>query len=616
MGQTTENGTVTQALPGICLAWLIPAILLLNLTGPSFWANGPTGTDDLMRLVQVRDLIAGQGWFDLTQNRMGLPFGVEMHWSRLVDAPIAGLILLAKSFGFHANAENFALTVWPLALMFILIFGLGVLSNRLLGLKGTVTALAYSAMAVSALTYFAPGRIDHHNLQMVLLVSMLALAVSARANPKFAVGAGICAAGSLAVGLENLPYVGVVGFWFAVIWAQGYGEVGEKITEILRNFGFAFAGGSAAFFVATVSSMDFKNAACDTFSLAYLAPALIVGAGFAALSIWTEEFSNNKRKFFGLAFLGVATCASVGFINLSCLRGPYAELDTALVDSWLNSVQEAKGFSSLFLESPGFAYGLIAAPLIGLASGLYASFHAEKFRTEWQLLTGALFIAVLLSLLQMRAASFANVLAILPCAWLTISIGDRLRRHQPAALSGVIFVFVWLAGMNVSHALLGAKVIGPKLSQPKAGDTPHGRQSSCKFPNDLQPLLSIKQGRIFNEIDLGPAILAHTNHNVVSGPYHRGKLGLREGILGFAATSDQNKDAIWARNSDYIVFCADGAQARLNKVRPNSMMRQLIAGNIPDWLVPVPTADNSHLLIFRIRKEQLGPNLKFMGRNP
>ena len=53
-------------------------------------------TDDAMRLVEVRDLIGGQGWFDLFQYRMDPPGGRSMHWSRLIDAPFAALILLLR----------------------------------------------------------------------------------------------------------------------------------------------------------------------------------------------------------------------------------------------------------------------------------------------------------------------------------------------------------------------------------------------------------------------------------------------------------------------------------------------------------------------------------------
>ena len=47
--------------------------------------GGPSlSTDDAMRLVQVRDWLAGQSWFDLTQYRLDPPSGVDMHWLSLI----------------------------------------------------------------------------------------------------------------------------------------------------------------------------------------------------------------------------------------------------------------------------------------------------------------------------------------------------------------------------------------------------------------------------------------------------------------------------------------------------------------------------------------------------
>ena len=40
--------------------------------------------DDVMRLLEVRDWLRGQSWFDVVQHRMNLPAGLSMHWSRLV----------------------------------------------------------------------------------------------------------------------------------------------------------------------------------------------------------------------------------------------------------------------------------------------------------------------------------------------------------------------------------------------------------------------------------------------------------------------------------------------------------------------------------------------------
>ena len=70
--------------------------------------------DSLLRLVQIRDLIGGQGWFDLHQYRMGPDGGFVMHWSRLVDAPIAAIMLAGAAVtGSMAIGETVALIAWP-----------------------------------------------------------------------------------------------------------------------------------------------------------------------------------------------------------------------------------------------------------------------------------------------------------------------------------------------------------------------------------------------------------------------------------------------------------------------------------------------------------------------
>lgn len=89
-------------------------LVMHALRGFPTLADSKGDNDSVMRLVQVRDLLAGQGWFDLTQYRMGLEGGFEMHWSRLVDLPIA---LLVAGFG-----EPAALVIWPTVLFGVALF--------------------------------------------------------------------------------------------------------------------------------------------------------------------------------------------------------------------------------------------------------------------------------------------------------------------------------------------------------------------------------------------------------------------------------------------------------------------------------------------------------------
>src|SRR5581483_4863516 len=75
-------------------AWLVFAAWMIIAAAHG---GGPQlVTDDAMRLVQARDFLNGQGWYDTTQHRMNAPFGLPMHWSRLVDAGIASVYLLFR----------------------------------------------------------------------------------------------------------------------------------------------------------------------------------------------------------------------------------------------------------------------------------------------------------------------------------------------------------------------------------------------------------------------------------------------------------------------------------------------------------------------------------------
>ncbi|RWL56929.1 MAG: GtrA family protein, partial [Mesorhizobium sp.] len=104
---------------------LIAALLALAVDawtgfGPLTDAGGDN--DNLLRLVEVRDLLAGQGWFDLHQYRMGLEGGFVMHWSRLVDAPIAAIVLAASALTGSRPLAEVAQVLWPALLFWSTLF--------------------------------------------------------------------------------------------------------------------------------------------------------------------------------------------------------------------------------------------------------------------------------------------------------------------------------------------------------------------------------------------------------------------------------------------------------------------------------------------------------------
>ena len=70
--------------------------------------------DNAMRLTEVRAFLAGAPWFDPHEPRLSPPLGYDTHWSRLLDAGLAGLMLLFKQFADSDLAERLTRCIWPL----------------------------------------------------------------------------------------------------------------------------------------------------------------------------------------------------------------------------------------------------------------------------------------------------------------------------------------------------------------------------------------------------------------------------------------------------------------------------------------------------------------------
>src|SRR5882724_2597205 len=138
----------------------LAAVLAINLLSIKTGVYDAMSTDDAMRFVEVRDLINGQGWFDLWQYRLNPP-GVLMHWSRVIDLPLTVSILLLKPLiGVH-DAESVTLFLWPL-LLFAVALALVVAIARQMS-DGAVTsqigAAVLAMLAKPALIHFQPGAI-------------------------------------------------------------------------------------------------------------------------------------------------------------------------------------------------------------------------------------------------------------------------------------------------------------------------------------------------------------------------------------------------------------------------------------------------------------------------
>src|SRR3954454_6395352 len=201
----------------VLLVWLgFCAFFLYDKWDQIRWF-GLGDTDDNMRIMQVRGLLHGQGWYDLRQHHLNPPIGFNIHWSRLVDLPIAGLILALRPFLGGAGAERWAVAIAPMLPYLLLLWSLALAVRRLIDPRAYPLAFLALFFAASTNGMFLPERIDHHGWQLALL----ALSISALADPKQLRGGvtlGISTALSLAIGLEMIIYLAFTGTAVILFW--------------------------------------------------------------------------------------------------------------------------------------------------------------------------------------------------------------------------------------------------------------------------------------------------------------------------------------------------------------------------------------------------------------
>ena len=201
----------------LLLVWLAAAcVMIWNRWAGIHWYSLPD-TDDNMRMAQVRALLNGQRWYDLRQYQLNPPVGFNIHWSRLVDLPIAALELILRPFLGIWAADRWAAGLAPLIPMGVALAGIVTVTRRLIAPNAWVAAAALYFCCGSTMLMMMPLRVDHHGWQL----AMLAWTLAGLADPNGRHGGavmGLSSALSLTIGLELLPFLAVSGAAAALRW--------------------------------------------------------------------------------------------------------------------------------------------------------------------------------------------------------------------------------------------------------------------------------------------------------------------------------------------------------------------------------------------------------------
>jgi hypothetical protein len=594
---TAENGVATWK-SDLVLA-LLAALLAFALdawTGFGQLTDPGGDNDNLLRLVEVRDLLAGQGWFDLHQYRMGLEGGFVMHWSRLVDAPIAAIVLAASALtGSRPLAEDVAQVLWPALLFWSTLFFTARAARSFGGGGAVLPAILIGAAGYYFIGIYDPGALDHHNVQLMLTMASLALLLEAPARRWAALFSGLCAALTLAVGMETVPYVATIGVCVSLLFvADANGE-----RAIARDFGLGFVGVAALVFVTTIPPSTWGVAQCDAFSIAQFAVAAIAGIGLAAIASIEPATRSWQRRLASLAALGVVLGVVVAALFPQCLSAPYASLDPRLKELWLDHIDEAQSLFTLLVRDPARVAARYATPLVAIIL-MALHFRRGDWRRQDSLVAALLVVAFVVGAWQLRGTTFSIAFAVIPLsAWIA---KWRVRAESGASLGVALrLAAVWLVSINpvwtgVAAAASVAFEKGTAVADNGATD------KGCEKKVTFAPLGGMASTTVLTISNLGAPALVYSGHRVFAGPYHRNVAGNLLALDAFLGSADDAHSIVQAHRVGLVAICPGNVESRtLTRKAPQGFLAGLLQGKVPDWLEPV-SEKGSPIELYRVRQ--------------
>jgi hypothetical protein len=569
--------------------WLATAIWLVWTRWAAIHWFALADTDDNMRIAQVRAWLAGQDWYDLRQMKLNPPDGFNIHWSRLVDLPIAAVIVALKPIVGGKLAEQVAVALAPLLPLGVVFVALGAAARRLVGPYAYLLAAALLVCCQVTLGMFMPLRIDHHGWQL----AFLAVTIAGLADPERVRGGltvGIASALSLVIGLELLPFIAVAGATIGLRWI-GHREAAPRLLAYALSFGLATIIGYVLF-----ASYANHVARCDALTPVWLTTIIVGCSALAILALVPAEQWPTRLAL--ILFAGAATAAFFWLQWPQC-RGRPEGVSPELYKLWLANVREAK---PIHVQEPATILATMAIPVIGLVGALFGIWRAR--RTEavypWLSLVVMTLFAVGMLFWQIRAGPAAQLIGVTGAVALGAALMQRFQRsgNMLVRVFGVVGTVLVVSGL-ATYVLLplfpGKKPTAYTQRVAKANRT-------CPTLPALAPIAKLPPATIMTFVDLGPRLITVTHHRAIAGPYHRNGDAILDIHHAFDGQPDQARAIAQRHGATLLLVCPNMNESTNYRSRsPNGFYARLDRGERFDWLEPMALPKGSPYRLWRIR---------------
>ena len=588
--------------------WVVQCALLLTVTWPLIdqWKMGDP--DDQLRLVQIRDWIAGQSWWNLDQSRMNLPFGGPMHWSRLVDIPLAGLILALAPVTGQQLAEHITVALLPLLTLGIVVYLIALITRQLFGSKAALVAAASIILVIPVILQLAPMRIDHHGWQIVLFLASVKYLLDQYAPTRSAIIIGLTLALWTEISIEGLPFAALFMGLLGLRWLNEDPGRSKQLAWGMASL----AASSAIIFVATERLALAAND-CDELSpfhiAAFLAAAAIVIAGTIIIHSQPGKLQIGT-KLLTLATAGSAAVALVLMVAPQCAGDTFAGLDPLVRAYWYNRVAEGL---PLWQQDGEIIVQQLTNIFLGIVGVVIFYRRNISISRSDRIIVALLFAGCTIIGLQVfRASVYSLCITVILLAPLATDL--FIKAESVANIWYRNAVRILAVGLAMSGAVgANASAIYASLVLPPT-DEVHDRQErllkriqQCQSMKHIAPLDRLPISQLMAGLDISPAILQFTRHKVVASGHHRNQIAMRDVIRAFVETPEIARKIYARRSIQFLVTCNGSNELLMyQRFALDGLWARLAKGEQFSWLHREP--DIGPYQIWRFKNENLEPD--------
>jgi hypothetical protein len=300
--------------------------------------------------------------------------------------------------------------------------------------------------------------------------------------------------------------------------------------------------------------------------------------------------------------VGFALVASVGTffaVGSQCAAGPFAMLDPVVYKFWYMGISEGL---PIWMQDTDTALIIVLPALVGITGYAIAGFAEQDRRRRLDWLSLFMFAAgsTILALLVMRAGFIAHLVAMPGAAWLTVIAFKRARALGTALLR--------IPATIVSLMLLFPIVVIPMTSAALPGNgAKNAHVSTVLNPvgvDDIAALEQLAPSTVFAPIDISPSIMLRTRNAIVGTAHHRNARGMKLVFDAFLARPEDAKAIVLRTSAMYLAIAPMGETDRYREFAPAGLAAQLLRGQPPDWLSPLPLPGLKALRVYRIERQR------------